>query len=231
MDAGRRVPRAHIIRGQATGHGALGELLDSVLIDLPTSQAIRSNFQALTGEVEAGAPSDAPAQIALLGVGSGALLADLSIRLARSGVTILVDGDPEVLQSADMGMSVRPRNTHLNMMRIDLGMLAMGRVSLPFGAQHVTVVDGLTVHLPDRLLAGLLKQLHEQVGSDGRLLLTSLGPSRDSVVFDHLLRWPMIRRSPRQISGLVEAAGFRVEQVENDTDAPDCAQLFRIFRD
>ena len=77
-------------------------------------------------------------------------------------------------------------------------MLAMGRLSLPFGPQHVTVVDGLAIHLPDRLLAGLLKQLHEQVALVVDLLLTALGPSRDSVVFDHLLRWPMIRRSPRQ---------------------------------
>ena len=103
-----------------------------MLIDLPTSRAIRSNFEALTAEVEAGVPSDSEAQIALLGVGSGALLADLSIRLARSGVTIqLVDGDSHVLESVDMGMSVRPRNTHLKMMRIDLGMLAMGRLPFP----------------------------------------------------------------------------------------------------
>ena len=46
LDAGRRVPRAHIIRNQATGHGSLGELLDAILLDLPTSRAIRSNFEA-----------------------------------------------------------------------------------------------------------------------------------------------------------------------------------------
>ena len=40
----------------------------------------------------------------------------------------------------------------------------------------------------------------------------------------------MIRRSLDN-SGLVDAAGFSLELVENDTDAPDCAQLFRIFRD
>ena len=221
-DLGRRVPRAHIIRDHPSGHGVLGCLLDAVLLGLPTSRAIRSTFRRLTQSIEEVIPSDRPARVALIGVGSGALISDLSIRLARQGATFqLVDGERQVLDSLDMGMIVRPRSVHLDLVRMDLGLLAMGRGQLDFGEQDLVVIESLSSHLPDRLLARLVEQVAEQVGTEGRLLIGGLAPSRDAVVFDHLLRWPMIRRTRRQFVGLMEASGYRVEEgreAEQDAD-------------
>jgi CRP-like cAMP-binding protein len=231
-DLGRQIPSAHIIRDHASGYGLLGSLLDAVLLRLPTSQAIRSTFRTLTQIIEGAVPSDRPARVALIGVGSGALISDLSIRLARRGASFqLVDGDPQVLDSLDMGMSVRPKSVDLNLVRMDLGLLAMGRGRLSFGPQDLVVVESLANHLPDRLLASLVGQLREQVGEEGRLLICGLAPSRDSVIFDHLLRWPMIRRSRRQFIGLIEAAGYGVRGSEDGNSGADCSLVLSARRD
>jgi CRP-like cAMP-binding protein len=228
VDAGRRVPRAHIILGEAKGHRRLGEILDQVLLALPTCQSIGWCTRVLTAQVADEVPSDRSTRLAVLGVGSGALIADLGIRLGRYGATIhVVDGDPKVLDSVDMGMTARPKDIYLDLVPVDIGLLALGRRRLPFGELDVVVINGLADHLPDRLLAGLLTRVRGHLREGGLLLLTSLTPSRDAVVFDHLLRWPMIRRSPRQILGLMEAAGYRAESTGADEEEADCALVLK----
>ena len=126
-------------------------------------------------------------------------------------------------------MSTRPSQMEFKLVKQNIGRWALGRDELPFGAQDVIVVDGLAGHLPDRLLAALLTNLKAQLRADSKLILTGLAPSRDSVVFDHLLRWPLIRRSPRQILGLFDAAGYAPEIVGGPPKDADCALVIRAI--
>ncbi len=100
----------------------------------------------------------------------------------------------------------------LKLVQQDLGELVLGLRREGFGTQDVVVLDSLIDYLPDRLVAGLLAWCRTHLAQGGMAILTGLAPSPDAGLFDHLLRWPMVRRSERELCGLVEAAGLRPQR-------------------
>ena len=84
--------------------------------------------------------------------------------------------------------------------------------------QDLIVVDALAEHLPDRLTAALLNWCHDRLTPGGALIVTALERHADSGVLDHLLGWPMVRRTPSDLVQLVEAAGLHEAQLANGPD-------------
>jgi hypothetical protein len=90
----------------------------------------------------------------------------------------------------------------------DLSHLVMGRDVDLTGPFDLALVDGLLDYLPDRVAASLASSVQGQLRPGGWAILSQLGPSPDSFVFDHLLGWTTVRRTPDRLMELFRSAGF-----------------------
>lgn len=204
---------AHILLNQPHGDDGLGEALDRCLLGLPTAAALRERMERAAEAVGSGLPTDRSARLMLVNATGAALLTGLVADLARLGAdALVVDGSREALAFVDAGLPSRPSSVRLKLVQQDLGELVLGLRPEGFGTQDIIVLDSLIDYLPDRLVASLLAWSRTHLDEGGVAILTGLAPSPDAGLFDHLLRWPMVRRSERELAGLVEAAGLRPER-------------------
>ena len=200
---------AHVLLNRPQGDDGLGEALDGCLLALPTAVALRERMELAAEAVSQGLPTNRAGRLMLVNATGAALLTGLVSDLARLGAdALVVDGSREALAFVDAGLPSRPSSVRLKLVQQDLGELVLGLRPEGFGSQDVVVLDSLIDYLPDRLVASLLAWAHGHLADGGLAILTGLAPSPDAGLFDHLLRWPMVRRSARELAGLVEASGL-----------------------
>lgn len=220
---------AHVLLGEARGDGVLGHVIDDCVLSLPTAAALRGRTRRATEAVVAELPADRPARILLVNATCGALLAAMSQHLARAGADVLaLDGSREALAFLDAGLPSHPATLKLKLVQQDLADLVLGRSDAAFGAQDVVVLDALLDYLPDRLAAGLLSWTARHLGPDGAAVITGLAPSPDAALFDHVLGWPMVRRSGKELRALAEACGLRAAPVPRGSGDRDPGVVYLL---
>jgi len=203
----RRV--AHIILNERQGSGPLGECIDRVLLSLPTSLALQRRT-AIASQTLLSRLPDRKVSLMALNVFSGVLLNRIFQRLARHGAVVTcLDSDRGALAAVDLGQAHLPDAVELRLVQTDLAMLCMGRSHDQHPLQDFIVVDGLMDYLPDQLAAGALSWCRGHLKPGGQVLMTGTGPSQDAPLFSHLLDWPMIRRSARDLRALADSVGLR----------------------
>jgi CRP-like cAMP-binding protein len=205
---------AHILLNEGGGDGALGQAIDRGLLALPTAVGLRARQRPAVMQALAGLPSERPVNITLIQPSCGALLAKLVRRLSGLGGTVtVIDGDPETLAVVDLGMHQRPAGVQLRLVSEDLSSLSQGQSTLPLPAQDVIVVHGLLEHLPDRMVSTLAAWAAENTTPGGRVVFTSMGPAADHSLVDHLLGWPMIRRTEAELIDVLSGGGLLAQGV------------------
>ena len=205
---------AHLLLGEPAGDGPMGEEIDRGLLALPTAEGVRNRQRSAVRSVMQQLPEGRVLKVTLIHPNCGALLAQLVSRLASPGAIVtVIDGDRETLGVVDLGMHKRPEGVELRLVQEDLALLASGRSSLHHEPQDVIVVDGLVDHLPDRLVVALASWCGAHLAPDGRLVLTGSAPASDAEFFDHLVGWPLMRRSAKDLTKLVDSAGLHCEVV------------------
>lgn len=213
---------AHIQEGEARGEDELGAAMDQAILALPTCQGLRRRSNIASSTVASLLPPHRPARILMLTASAEAILRRLMPSLGRSGAHIRVlDSDRGALTALDAALPRHTASVTLSLQQEDIAALAVGQGGSWRDPADFIVVDSLSEYLPDRLLATLLGWLKGQLAPGGLLIITALAPARDGPIFDHLLNWPMVRRSGRDLRALVEALGFRGAVVcgrEEDAD-------------
>jgi len=213
---------AHLLLNRPEGTDAIGERIDGVIMDLPTPKGLRSRMVRSVDAVIAALPQDKPAVITILQPSCGALLARLIPRMVKQGGAVhCVDGDPQVLAFVDAGMRTRPVNIELNMLHRDLVSLSDGKEESGLPPSDVIVLNGLVDHLPARLIGSLLSACRDSLSGDGVIVLSGMAPSKDARFMDHMLRWPLMRRTHEELAGLCAAAGLTVRGGEDPSKVDD----------
>ena len=212
---------AHLLLNRPEGTDAIGECLDEVVLSLPTSVGLRMRLRTTVDEIVRSVPTNRPAKITLIQPSCGALLARLIPRLIANGATIrCIDGDSQTLAFVDSGLQARPAGIQIEMVHEDLVALSEGRPAHISPKQDVVVLNGLVDHLPTRLVGSLLHWCCDVLGPDGRVLLMAMRPTTDSRAMDHLLGWPLVRRTADDLKGLFAAAGLDASIVPIDSETP-----------
>ena len=203
---------AHILLNRAEGSDKIGEGLDASILNLPTARALRRRMAGAVEEITASLPQARPAVVTLLQPSCGALLARIIPKIViHGGVVRCVDADSQALAFVDAGLQARPTNVSLEMVHQDLVALCEERATLALEPSDVIVLNGLIDHLPVRLVGSLLRWCRDQLAPGGRLVLTAMGPTPDARFMEHLLHWPLMRRTAEELLGLCEAAGLQAE--------------------
>lgn len=201
---------AHLVAHKPAGDGPLGEMIDAWFLDLPTSRALRER-RALAAQIASEClPEAPPARVLCLGANSGCLLTGELDRFARlgSGEIVCLDGSREALRVVEAELAARPRSVRLRTVHTDLAAVCRGHTRLAWPAQDVVVIDGLLEFLPERVVVGLLRVVIGQLAPHGRVVLTAMAPAPDDLIYRHLLRWPMIRRTLPTLRDLLASAGI-----------------------
>ncbi len=219
---------AHVLIGRAEGGDPLGEALDRILLDLPTSRGLRVLGDAMRGRVNAVLPGDRPARVLVVPCGAGTVTASVEQRLGHQGGELTcVDGDRETLAFVDAGVAARPGRVRLRLVQEDLASLAMGNSSVFLGEQDVVVLDGFVDYLPDRIVGSLSRVVAGMLRPGGEALCAFLGPSADAFVFDHLLGWRTVRRTSASLSVLMTETGLEEITV---METPGAGRLLHLRR-
>ncbi len=209
---------AHVIRGEASGKGTFGHALDSLLLALPTFEAIRTRASQLVETGRSLLHPDRPSDLLVVHPNCGAVLVGLLMPMSIAGGSIRVmDGNQSVLGMVDAGLPRRPSRIQLTFEHADVAALALGRIDRSFEAHDTIVLDGILDHLPDRLAVSLITWCARQLVPGGTLLCSGLAPAPDALATDHIFGWPLVRRSPIALAGLVATvSGLRAEVVSQD---------------
>jgi CRP-like cAMP-binding protein len=208
--------RVHVLSNRPQGEGPFGEELDKALLALPTLRAIRKRQDRMLARVHEATGSRPPTQVLIVnGAACGIVPPLLHLVGPVHGVVTCLEGERESL--ALLGL-LDKGGAELRLVQDDLVRLCTGRSVMHHEPQDLIVVDALAEHLPDRLTAALLNWCHDRLTPGGALIVTALERHPDSGVLDHLLGWPMVRRTPADLLQLVEAAGLHEARL---ADGPD----------
>ncbi len=200
---------AHIAARRPIGDGALGEMIDEWFLDLPTSRALRERRALAAQLVTESLPANPPSRLLCIGANSGSLLAtELDGIGRRGGEIVCVESNREALTVVDSDLHTRPRTLKVRLIQDDVAVLCSGRARLQFPPQSVIVVDGLVEYLPERVVVSLVRDLLGRLAPGGKMVVTAMASAPDELIFHHLLKWPMTRRSLATFRGLLEAGGL-----------------------
>jgi hypothetical protein len=222
---------AHLLLDEPKGEGPFGILLDDALLGLPSVRGLRSRMQDAVSATLHDVPDGRPAQLALIHPNCGAVLAQLVARRAQTGALITcIDGDRATLAFVDLGLPKRPKSVELRFVHEDLALLSTGCSPLHFEPLDAIIVDGLVDYLPDRLVASLAGWCRGHLRIGGGLVLTGMGPAPDEMLIDHMLRWPMIRRSGGELLELAESVGLSGSIMPSSAEEPHPGLVIRAVR-
>lgn len=200
---------AHVLHGRPKGDGPLGELIDAWFLDLPSASALRETVAlagSLLGEV---CPVSPPFRFACVGAASAAPLDGQLEQLGRvGGEVVCVDGSREALSCVEGDLRARPRNVRLRLVQDDLAAVVLGNARVKYPPQDVVLAEGVLSYLPSTVAVEFLRWALAQLKPGGALLLGTVAPSNDDLLFRHLLRWPMVRRTVAEVEDLLADAGL-----------------------
>ncbi len=210
---------AHMLLGRPQGVDVVGERLDGVFLGLPSPVGLRLRMLSAVDAVVESLPNDRPAKIAIIQPSCGALLARLLPRIIANGATIrCIDGDSQTLNFVDAGLQTRPAGIQIEMIHQDLVALSEGQSVREQPKQDVIVINGLIDHLPARLVGSLLKWCKEHLVDSGRIIATAMKPTSDARAMEHLLSWPLVRRTADDLSDLFYAAGLHTSVIPTPSE-------------
>jgi CRP-like cAMP-binding protein len=214
---------AHLLLNSAQGDDPVGLALDEAILGLSTPLGLRWRMGVAVQEISAALPKGRPAMITLIQPSCGALLARFLPSVVAEGACVrCVDSDVQTLAFLDAGLRAQPAKVQLQMVHQDIVALNAAQPAPDDKKADVLVLNGLVDHLPSGLVGALLGWCRESLGPDGVLVLTAMGPSTDARFMDHVLGWPVVRRTPEELLGLLRAAGFKPRQPESQADQQGC---------
>lgn len=225
---------SHLVRAVPSGEGALGQALDAALLGLPTPAALvwRADVAAAVTAASteaavrrgAGRPDGAgtgrPVRVLMVnGVASG--LPERygsSLQGFRGGGILLttVEESREALASVGSGPGGLPLSVELRRVQDDLAAFVLGRSRVHHEPQDVVVLDSLAEYLPERLLAEVLTSARDRLTPGGMVLVTALCPSPDAPLWESVLGWSQLRRTPQALARLVVDVGLADVRVQTD---------------
>ncbi len=211
QSASRAPMLAHLALGNPRGSDSLGRMLDELFLKLPTAVAYRERAVAIAQMAMLNLPGVRPGDLRALvvGAGTGALVAALGRPIMEQGGELTcIDNDREALAYLESGTSVRSSRLSLRLVHTDLPAFIQGSSDVFLTPQNLIVVDDLLEYLPDRVIASLSRVLLDLLQPGSPIIMGFLGPAEDEFVFEHILRWPMIRRDPAPIAEMLESVGF-----------------------
>ena len=218
---------AHLLLNRPQGSDAIGARIDGAIIQLPTPSGLRSRLIVAADEIASALPMERAATITLLQPGCGALLARMLPRVMDEGATIqCVDGDPQTLAFVDAGLRAQPANIRLEMIHQDLVALSENGPTPCIEPADIIVCNGLVDHLPAGLIGSLLRWCRAHLAPEGKVVLTAMAPAADARFMEHMLRWPLMRRTPEELMGLFDAAGLEARICADMDKAADCGLVF-----
>jgi len=215
---------SHVLADTAAGEGPVGEQIDRWLLYRPHMSGIRHLIDHTVELAEGVAPRRRNRNILLIHAGAGSIATMLRERLAKGNTTLnVLDHDRAGLGLIERLGSIEEQIT-VNAVSFSLGSLATGRATPDLPPQDLVIVHGLLEYLPDRLAITFLRGVSKIMSERGTLVASAFAPSPEQVLFDRLLRWPTVRRSPKALYDLATMAKFTVVP---STGIPKPCILFR----
>ncbi|MCB9663873.1 MAG: cyclic nucleotide-binding domain-containing protein [Alphaproteobacteria bacterium] len=195
----------HVLEDAAAGEGPLGARIDRWLLNQPSQVARRDAERHLPDMLDGAAGPGK--RVLLLDTPASPRLVPLRKAAEEGAMLVLVDPSHAVLTDARalLGPGAQVATVQENPARLALG---QSKEDLP--PVDVAHLGELLSYLPDRLAVPLLAYTRSLLRPGGLILLTALDHTDDEPMWDHLLRWPSIRRSAARLERLAARVGLGI---------------------
>lgn len=205
--AGDFVTIARIYEDRAEGSGAVGELIDRCMLDVPAARAVQNRRSLLASEIRAEVMRiGGTTRIASLACGPARELFDLAGTLRHSIVATLVDLDADALAYC---ATQKLREAEVLLVRANLIHAGLGRQALALREQDLIYSLGLFDYLGDGMVVKVLDLIHGALRSGGRVIAGNFHARNATKAFmDHVLDWRLVHRTEADMRRLFQASAF-----------------------
>ena len=200
----------HVLEGAPQGDGPLGMALDAWLLELPRAQGLRRRHEAALNTLERFISTHlGPLRLMLVNTAPGSLLPRVHRLVSgRQGELCVVEASRQALTKLDATLPPARQGIRMRFIQERLGESAEDSSLRNLRDQDIIVLESLVEYLPARVATQCLHHMGSLLAPKGRLIVTSLAPSPDAAIWDHLLDWPIIGRRERTFAALLHAAGY-----------------------
>ena len=197
---------AHACSDRARGRSQAGIALDRVLLEMPTLRGIRVRTEAAIQVAGGLLPTDRPARVVAVHCSSGRLIEGILPAFAAQGAQIhCLEGSEAAVNWLEGRLGQPPEAVRVHLSQLDLARLGSGLTSTFIMNADLVLIDGISDLLPERLVIGLADWASVQLAPTGHLLLAHATPAWDAALFDHLLGWPLLRRTAAKTADLLRS--------------------------
>jgi len=202
-----------IYQNQASGHGAIGTLIDQLFLDTPAARAVRNRRGLLAEEIKKTIESCAnrPARVTSIACGPAEEVTDVYDSLADASKlrTTLLDIDDQALEFVEERLKRRDLRQFVDTVEENVLYLAIGRRKLELEPQDLVYSIGLIDYFSDRTVIRLIDYIYQILKPGGRLILGNFHPLNPiRALMDHILQWNLIHRTEQEMNRLFRASAF-----------------------
>ncbi|MEC7987472.1 MAG: cyclic nucleotide-binding domain-containing protein [Myxococcota bacterium] len=199
---------------------SLPEILNRVVLDLPTPNAYREMFQWLQKEIRA-LDFNQLHQLSVVNDMTGSMFALLyPLMASQRGVLHFYSDNLHSFGCVNVGLQHYGKSSY-RFQRIKSweDFSTQGTFE---EKQDLFVIVSLLDYLADDLALGLLRKVSEALQPEGVLLLIALSTTIDSAFFCEFLGWSTIRRKKERLNSLLKEANFGRISIQEDKGALMC---------
>jgi len=202
-----------IYQNRASGHGAIGTLIDQLILESPPAQAVRNRRGLLAEEIKKTIESCAnrPARVTSIACGPAEEVTDVYNSLADASKlrTTLLDIDDRALEFVEGRLKKRNLRQFVDTVEENVFYLVIGRSKLELEPQDLAYSIGLIDYFSDKTVIRLINYIYQILKPGGRLILGNFHSSNPTKAFmDHILQWNLIHRTEEEMNGLFRASAF-----------------------
>jgi SAM-dependent methyltransferase len=199
------------------GRKTLTGYLDDFWIGMMNAQAVRNRFRLVKIELKdtlARFKNEGEVRLMSLACGSAQAVIDVVSELKNEGIKVkllLIDKDDKALIHAKKLALERGVVGQVDVLRANI--LKVRMISETF-RPHVIEMLGLLDYLHDNMAVSFISRIRDQLPKGGYFFTCNIRPNPEMHFIKHVVNWPMIYRTSRELSAIVTAAGFNdVQQI------------------
>jgi len=202
-----------IYQNKPEGQGPLGALMDQAFLDLSCGQAVRNRRGLITEQIERACQlrPEGPIEITSLACGPAREVYDhYQAHGIESRVNShLIDIDEQALEFVDQWREEMGLESKIDLQRLNLVYLSLGRGQLDVPPQDLIYSIGLIDYFSDEFVVRFLNYIHGLLRPGGRVVLGNFHTSnRSRALMDHLLDWKLIHRDEADMNRIFRESKF-----------------------
>ncbi len=228
--AGDYVTIDRIYKNKPEGHGRIGAVIDSCIMNEPAGNAVRYRRKLFADEIikTVNSKNGEVTRITCIASGPATEIFDAFDLLEEKSKlqSNLIDFDLHALSFVEKILNDKKLEKQANLINENILYLVLGRKKVDITDQDLVYSIGLIDYLNDKVVIKLINFIYDILAPGSRVILGNFHPRNKTRAFmDHVLEWKLIHRTEDDMHSLFKSSKFKTP-CSNITFEPEGINLF-----